>query len=77
MGDEAALGEPGDGGDAVALEGEHEQAVGARDRSLRVGEVAGERWLAVGANGHESEIRAAPGLAVLQESRDRPLPWYS
>ena len=46
----------------VALEREHEQPVGARDRSLGVGEVAAEGRLAVGTGGDESEVRAkGPG----------------
>ena len=70
MREEAALGEPGYRGDVVALEREHEQPVGARDRSLGVGEVAAEGRLAVGTGGDESEVRAK-ALGMTWESGRR------
>ena len=67
----AGVAEPGDRRDRVPVERQHHQPVGARDRRLRVGQVAAERRLAVGARGHDPQRRAAAARAVAQERGDR------
>jgi hypothetical protein len=42
VGEHAAVGEPGDGADAVVFEGEHDHPVGPCDRCLGAGAVAAE-----------------------------------
>src|SRR3954447_7724368 len=71
VGEEAALGEPCDVGDALVSERQDHQSVGAGDRRLRIGEVAPEGGLGVGARGHEPEVRAATSRAVIEELGDR------
>src|SRR6266545_1303043 len=70
VGEEAAVDEPGDGRDAVALQGEYQQPVGAGDRRLRVRQVAAERGLTVGPRHHEPEGNAAHARSVAQEPGD-------
>ena len=66
--EQAPVGEPRKGGDAFALEREHEQPVRARDRRLGVGEVAAQSGLTVGAREHEPEVCAAAGRAVVSDT---------
>jgi len=71
--EEAFVAEPGDGGDPLALESQHEHGVGARGRRLRVGEVATEGRLGVGPGGQEPERPATEIFPVAKEGADRVL----
>ena len=67
----------GDRGDAVALEREHHQPAGARDRA-GVPEVEAERGLAVGARRHEPEAaRPPPRRHGRRNVAIAARPWYS
>jgi CRP/FNR family cyclic AMP-dependent transcriptional regulator len=68
VGEEAALAQPCDGREAVVGEREDHQSVGARYRRLRIGEVAAEGGLVVGAGGHEPE---ASGVSPSRAARTR------
>src|SRR5262249_33457892 len=68
--EQAPVAEPGDCGDAVALQREHHQPLGSHDRCLRVADVAAERGLTVGTRGYEPEA-ADNALAVAEEPGDR------
>jgi hypothetical protein len=71
VGEDAVVAEEGDGGDPVALERQHHDPVGARDRGLGVGEVGAERRLGVGPGGHHAQRGAAQPLVVAQQGGDR------
>jgi hypothetical protein len=70
VGEEAAVEEPGDGRDAVALQREHQQSVRAGDHRVRVRQLAAERGLTVGPRRHEPEGNAAHARSVAQEPGD-------
>src|SRR5215467_84863 len=64
VGEDAAVGEPGDGADLVAGEGEDDHAVGPGERGVGAGEVAAEGGLGVGPGGHQPQWSAAQGGPV-------------
>ena len=77
LGEHAAVGEPGDGADAVVFEGEHDHPVGPCDRCLGAGAVAAEGgWglARVGARRRGAPRRLARWCRNLAIAA---LPWYS
>src|SRR4051812_23844766 len=71
--EDAAVAEPGDRRDLLALKRQDEHRAGPRDLGLGGWEVDAECWLGVRASRHE-ERRAAPHRAVAQERADRHRP---
>jgi hypothetical protein len=64
----AAVGEPGDGADLVAAQGQDDHPVGPGDRGLGGGQVAAEGGLGAGPGGHQSQRGTAQGGMVSQAS---------
>ena len=70
------VGEPGQRADPVAGQGEHEQAVAMRHRDPRLGQVAAERGLPVGAGGQQPVPQAAGERDAGQQLAGRRT-WYA